>query len=313
MTDRGIPTLAFDLFVNAQSVQTINLRDVFAGKLPETPHPVLTEPFPYPFCSSPIHVPEISPEALRAKHSGQPDPDDGLCYSTDHGPEGLAVGYVTVDLVRRCSNALPSDPEYFEGSEQVAGTRNVLWGDQFFVDAGQDFAQGLEAVAIPADVGTAEPAKTFYRSFASGGEDARAMLPTTHLARAATEGTFDGDTDLLIWIEQTRTTEPVACDAPAFDECPVTLDASFVAERGSDAVEHFTVDSPPISARWSVGDPELPVTAPFTVAELRAHDPTEFCILSAPPPGFSPQMSVGTVMKAFGRFSVGFRGVGLPE
>lgn len=93
----------------------------------------------------------------------------------------------------------------------------------------------------------------------------------------------------------------------------MALMASFVAERGSDAVAHFIVDSPPNSARWSVGGPELPVSTPFTVAELRAHDPTDFCTLGAPPPGFSPQMSASTVMKAFGRFSVGFRGVGLPE
>ena len=49
-----------------------------------------------------------------------------------------------------------------------------------------------------------------------------------------------------------------------------------------------------------------------TVAEVRAFDHRAFC--GGVPPTPAPlQMSVSTVMKTFGRFSVGFRGVGLPD
>jgi len=309
-TDRGIPTLAFDLVLNGESVQTMNLRDVFAGNLPETPVPVLVEPHPYPGCQTPVHVPAVSPEVLRAKHSGEPVPGDRLCYSTGRNAEGIAVGYVTVDVARRCSTALPSDPEYFEGDDRIVGTRNVLWGDQFFVNGEQDFAQGFEAVVVPADLEKAEAGKTFYRKFTASGADARAMLPRRHLVRASTQGTFDGGTDFLLWIEDVRHREPRACDAGP-EACPIHLEASFVAERGSDAVEGATVLSPPVSGRFAVGGPELPVTAPFTVAHLGASDPTEHCDFTGVPlGGVSLQMSASTVMKAFGRFSVGFRGVG---
>ncbi|MFP3940377.1 MAG: hypothetical protein ACLF0P_08720 [Thermoanaerobaculia bacterium] len=310
-TDRGIPTLAFDLFLNARSVQTINLRNVFSGVLPETPHSTLTEPDPYPFCQTPLHLPEISPEVLRAQHSGEPVPGDGMCYST--GRSDLAVGYLTVDVVRRCSRRFPSDPSYFGDFDQIIGTRNVLWGDQFFVDGQEDFAQGFQAVAISADVLNAEPGKTFYRKFAPDGEDARAMLPAAHLARATTGGTFDGGTDFLVWIEDPRLSEPFSCDSPPMADCPHKLRASFTEERGSDTPELFTISSPPVTGRWAVGGPELPVATPFTVAELSGEDPTNLCLRDPPPKAVPLQMSVSGVVKAFGRFSVGIRGAALPE
>lgn len=335
-TDRGIPTLAFDLVLNPGSVETFNLRDVFAGVLPQTPAPTEGEPHPFPGCATPIQVPEVSPAELRAKHSGRPAPGDGLCYSTGRLPEDLVAGYMTVDVVKRCSDALPSDPEYFEGDDPIASTRNVLWGDQFFVDTGESFAQGFEAVVIPADLAKAGPSRTFYRRFTQNGADARLMLPTTHLARATTESGFEGETDLLLWIEDLREPQPVACaDPPAEGDCPPppVLHVTFTEERGSDAFEEITISSPPVAGRFRVGGPELLVTAASTVARLHALDPMVRCqygggkldiekagLADVSSEGkLSPaidaplQMSVSTVTKALGRFSVGYRGVGLAD
>lgn len=67
-----------------------------------------TDPFPSPTLSPAIV------EHLRKAHTGKASPLlGGLCAGADYGDgDELARGYVTVDLVRWCSSALPSDAGY---------------------------------------------------------------------------------------------------------------------------------------------------------------------------------------------------------
>jgi len=180
-TDWGIPTLAFDLHLPGDAVQTLNLRDVFRnGRLPVT-----GEGASFPSCASPIETPPLGPArraALRAQHSGQPNPDDGLCYGSTRRPPSIATGFVTVDLVHQCTDGLayPTalDTRYFAADGTgLAASRNVLFGDYFYVDAPGNHAQGLDAVPVVADgeIG-AELGNGFYKGEAGRGED-RAPIP----------------------------------------------------------------------------------------------------------------------------------------
>ena len=131
-TDWGVPTLAFDVYLAADDLQTINLRDVFAGTLPTTGGPG------FPGCTDPVTNPALGPEevaALRRQHTGQPD-GEGLCFGRGRLGPGVANGYLTVDALNRCAATprYPSDDGYFEaGGSGVASNDNVLYGDFFYV------------------------------------------------------------------------------------------------------------------------------------------------------------------------------------
>ncbi len=69
-TDWGLPTLAFDLFLAANDVQSVNLRDLFAGALP------VTGGGSFAGCTNPLTLPTLDATALatlRRQHTGQPD------------------------------------------------------------------------------------------------------------------------------------------------------------------------------------------------------------------------------------------------
>src|SRR3954470_13437399 len=88
-TDLGVPTLAFDLYLTGYDVQTLNLRDVFAGRLPGTadfthdpqdtvsPKGSLSQDVGVPGCDGLLPPPPLSAEVvdhLSRAHQGLPSP-----------------------------------------------------------------------------------------------------------------------------------------------------------------------------------------------------------------------------------------------
>lgn len=162
-SDWGIAVFAFYVYLPAKATQRIDLADVLIdGKLPSTGAGVspigdfdsVGTALPYPNCNNtadpanglPV-TPNLSPSALnnlRARLSGQVSPGDGLCWAFNHG-DGMARGYVTIDNVLECSNALPTDPGY---PVFALNLENVLEGGFEFRDPLNNFAQGGRAVAI---------------------------------------------------------------------------------------------------------------------------------------------------------------------
>ncbi len=205
-TDWGVPTLTFDLFLAADDVQSINLRDVFNGVLPQTGGGSFTglrepvgaagprRPPPSPSCAS------STPE--------QPDAD-GNCSGSGRAGANVATGFVTIDAAQACSTLItyPGHAGYFAaGGTGIASNANLLVGDFFLVDASQDFAQGNEAVHIVADEARfgGQPA-TFYGAWvAHSGVDARSPLGTRYRARYLNGGAFSGGTDLIAWLRAQR-------------------------------------------------------------------------------------------------------------
>ncbi len=196
-TDWGLPTVSFDLYLRRTDMQTINLRDFFAtGAAPVTRPPAGV----FSGCGSSLGGAVVNAATLREEHTGA---SGASCWSSSRSDRTLATGYVTADIVKRCSppSVNPASPVYFFGSLGVSTTDNRLWGDFILVDPSQNFASGQAAVAIVADPSAFGPGDyTFYGRYVNfNGSDKRRPLARNWNARYLTGGAFDGGTQLLVW------------------------------------------------------------------------------------------------------------------
>ena len=235
-TDQSIPTLDFDIYLTGYDVQTINIRDIFNGNLPRTADAgsdpgdtishkgSLSQDINFPGATGPCANPYPATGALsatlidhiRKSHTGLSSALYGGCSGANYG-DNIARGYITVDTVNSCNLSFPSDAGYFT---TLATNQNVLWGDVFYVNPGQNFASGNTIVHIEACTGNPVPAYQGYVgngatqcpfSFAAGdytfygrynavaGQDQREPLATTFASRYINGGNFTGGTDLIVW------------------------------------------------------------------------------------------------------------------
>jgi len=314
-TDRGIATLAFDLYLTPNDVQTINLRDIFlAGALPQSGGPG------FDGCATPITLPPLGAlerAVLRNQHTGQPAGEAGNCWSSGAGG-ALALGFVTVDSANVCSESirLPSDAGYFvNGGAGVASNENRLYGDFFLVDSPEDFAQGGEAVHLRADATRFGPdlLPTFYESATFLRNDNRAPLPTRHRTRFLNGGLFDGGTDLLLFVPYPgwASGAPTACELPFGSACH-QLRFRSANEAGVTQEPYFVTDEQyggSVTARLSVGP------APIVVGSAFGHlDVDNQEVLACDTPATDTERLQAFVMpihSAEGRLSVGLNAVAL--
>jgi hypothetical protein len=229
-TDWAVPTLAFDVYLRGFDVQTVNLRDVFNGYVPSTGMGV--DLSSYPFCQvlHPAHPnPVLTPNEitqLRAYHTGTGGPMDPRCAGERY-PDGLARGYVTMDVVDECSGVEAIDPiftpanttyPYFADGGNPAGigtTDNVLWGDVLYVDVSRNFAQGMETVGLWADstLFSGNDIFTFYGRYSGwDGRDDRVPLPYRWDQRFLNGGVFAGGANMIVWRDtESASATPVPC------------------------------------------------------------------------------------------------------
>jgi hypothetical protein len=264
-TDESIPTLDFDVFLTGYDVQTISMRDIFNGILPrtadngvdpDTPGPTATAisnqgslSLPdaigdadfagtsgpcgglstlYPAAPTPALTPTLIAH-IRASHTGNSSPVYGGCVGLNYG-DNVARGYITVDNVNQCNLQFPSSTGYFApGGTGLANNNNTLWGDYFYVNDGENFAQGETLVHIEACSTVPPPSTcatnpigicqtgpsvgqnaddcpfvpgdyTYYgRYVAAAATDQREPLATNFATRYINGGAFTGGTDLIVW------------------------------------------------------------------------------------------------------------------
>jgi hypothetical protein len=257
------------------------------------------------------------------------------CVGVAYG-DNIARGYVTVDVVNQCNLDFPSTPGYFTS---VADFRNILWGDYFYVEPGENFAQGETLVHIEAcqpGNGFIGPVGngagycpfgvgdfTFYARYVSDtGADQREGLASEFAVRYITGGTFSGGTDYIVW-RDSRSTDIIGGSCPAendFAWYPLNqeLVVAFDEEENSEelCVTESDVSPPtggqqtcfPIEAgRYNVSDSAVPgsqtlgPTADFGWMFL------DLDLATAQP----SQAWVTAVMSAEGRFAVGFDAIQL--
>ena len=372
-TDESIPTLDFDVYLTGYDVQTINVCDIFNGNLPRTATPgqdpvdaispspppgaaqaAAPQEFQFPACAGflPYTNPALSATLLnhiRNAHTGGPSTVfGGRCSGFDYG-DNIARGYITVDDVTQCSLEFPSSPAYFAG---IADFDNVLWGDYFYVNNAENFAQGETLVHIeacePGDgyigfVGTGTSGVntcpfgagdyTFYGRYVAGlGTDQREALATQFATRFINGGVFDGGTSLYVWRDAKTTVGapgapngPFTCggnatwfplnqaDVVAFDEQENPTNLCFQGDNVSPAIGGADTCFPLETQCVDLQGGNIPGDNPTPPAEFG----WMFLNLNTTVAGglFNPtaQAWVTAVMDADGRFSVGFDAIKLDQ
>jgi hypothetical protein len=335
-SDQSIPVLDFDVYLTGYDVQTISLRDVlFSGNLPETasaaqdlpddsisPQGPLSDDDPFPGCGGtlPYNNPALNPAFrahLQAILQGLPSPSfPGRCYGSKT-QDGILRGYVTVDTVSTCNIFFPS--QLASGYDSVLLDDNVLWGDYFYVNDVENFAQGETLVHIEACPTCFVPGDhTFYGRYAGGAAiDAREALPTTMAARYLNGGGFTGGTDFLVWREggDQTTAQNYACTQPGPTWFPLPATQIGVFDETEQVV---TTENCPSGFDCGV-DIVIPNEAQRVDVETELLTPFDFGwaylnLQWGPLPAYQDnfaQMWLTTVMDASGLFSVGFDGVQL--
>jgi hypothetical protein len=363
-SDLSLPVLDFNVYLTGYDIQPINMRDVLdlilprtAGpatdpdqpdlgltdtvsnngpfSLPEVNFPLCDQQLPYPTTS--ISVP-ISNDVKNALTGNPVAGRDGLCFGVNHG-DNIARGYVTVDNVDRCSLQFPGDPNYFvNGGAGVALNDNVLWGNFYFVDPTNNFAQGDTMVHIEADGLNPETATdgqyTFYGRYTDvpwDASDNREPLVSTFAARYLQNAAFTGGTDFICWRDskhdQQQDLAPqqgFVCGGPNDPPFPFPMGQEsiiiFDEKENPDIPEQIQISPQPEQGevtpcpwetqRVTVGGPTLPVpfSSGWIYLNLNVGDTASGQPLEDP---FSSQNWVGVIASAEGRFSVGFQAIAL--
>jgi hypothetical protein len=344
-SDLSVHMLDFNVYLTGYDVQTINLRDIIVnGDLPRTasagqdptntisPKGPFSQDINFASCNGILPIPNLSTlgppylQHLQQGLTGNASPIlGGLCAGQKLG-DNIARGYVTVDTVNQCSFLFPGDPGYFAaGGTGIATNQNVLWGDYFFVNTGENFAQGellahIEASAT--DPRTTTPGLyTFYGRYVGWtAADNREALATTFATRYINGGIFNGGTDLLVWRDSKVNQQAFSCASkpawyPLAQEQIVVFDEQEQVDlppvcHVSPCVPDELTPFPAEAQRTHVGGDDLPVPFEFGWIFLNLNT----AVAGNPNPPIDPaeaQAWVVTTMSASGRFSVGFDAIQL--
>lgn len=352
-SDLSVPVLDFNVYLTGYDVQSINLRDIIQrGILPKTasagqdtgenePNPAPTpgaisnqgafsEDIDIDSCDGGLPLPDLPQffiDHLQASLTGEFSSILNGCAGLDRG-DLIARGYVTVDTVSNCSLRFPGDPGYFaSGGLGDATNQNVLWGDVFYVEEGESFAQGETLVHIEADASNPETSVpgeyTFYGRYTGWtAADNREPLATNFATRFVEGGAFDGGSQLLVWRDSKVAQGAFKCGIlpvwyPLGQEAIVVFD-----EQENPTIAQTLPVSPqppgetitpfPAEAqRVVVGGPALPVAPDFGWLYLNLNTSVTPAGANPPEDPAAAQAWVTTLMSAEGRFSVGFDAVQL--
>jgi hypothetical protein len=366
-TNLSVPTFTFNVYLTGYDVQTINLRDIFVnGVLPQTasaaqdPGDAISPngefsgaDVTFPNCQNQLPPPSFAQVLaahggnpafdykthLQRAHTGKSSAVLGNKCAAGNFPDRIARGYITVDTVNSCTLKFPSDAGYFvTGGVGDATNQNVLWGDYFYVNPGENFAQGETLVHIEAAPGTGTSASwgtytpdpettvagqyTFYGRYVNWtAADNREPLATNFAVRYLAGGAFTGGTDLIVWRDSKVKQDPFTCvvnggTRPAW--IPLGQEAVVIFDEQENASLPPSVPFGP--------PPALPGLLPFPIEAQRTQMnssllPVPFNFgwlylnlnVSVPLAGNNPpedptasQAWVTVVHDAEGRFSVGY-------
>jgi len=339
-SDLGVATFGFNVYLTGYDVSTINLRDIFVnGTLPlsasagqdpsdqRSPKGSFSQDINFASCSGilpPPPMPAIYVQHLQLAHTGMQDTfTPGQCAGLKYF-DGIARGYVTVDTVNSCTLSSPSDPNYFSSP---ATFQNVLWGDVFYVDPGQNFASGDATVQIESDLTNPETSAagqyTFYGRYVNWlALDHREPLPTVSSARFLQGGAFSGGTDLVAWRDPKVNQTAFNCNNSNNTQKPGWFPLGqqeiviFDEQEQPLLVQQFpffpqpppvsTVPFPAAVTKYHVGDSTMPV--PFQFGWIRLNLNTTVPSAGSVPPE-APYLSqnwVTVTHSANGRYSVGY-------
>lgn len=231
-TDYGFPAMTFHVYLTGYDVQSLNLYDIIKlGQIAPTrgtgfedtgsPEGDFSDDNPRVDENScrnlPMQLPSVYLTRMQQAFTAGTVPALGNLPACSNigGTHVNAVGYATIDVVRKCDGRQPHEPAYFTDTILFD---NVLMGEYLQVNGIENSAQGAPAVhvrAIP-EGGTAAQrlatpasyivnfARTFYGRFQSNAApsfDARQPLPSLFAARYIDGGAGSFATTMKIWRE----------------------------------------------------------------------------------------------------------------
>jgi hypothetical protein len=354
-SDLSVPTANFNIYLTGYDVQTINMRDIFNGLLPLTadlardpgdtisPQGQFSDDVTFPGCGGPpvallppTPVPAGFTTHLANAHTGKgsaflPVGGNPGCAGQNLG-DSIARGYVVINQLNACTLVFPHEPGYFvAGGTGLAGNQNVLWGDYFYVNDGQNFAQGNPLVHIEADATNPETSVpgeyTFFgRYVAWTAADNREPLATNFATRFLNGGSFTGNTDLITWRDSKVSQGAFTCPAvagirPAWYPMGQEQIVIFDEEENPDIPPSLPIGPPPPNQsiipfpaeanRTRLDAGELVPAFPFGWLYLNLNQSNAAAGANPPEDPLASQAFVGVVMDAEGRFSVGFSAITL--
>lgn len=335
-SDWSVPIIDFDIYLTGYDVQTINMRDILNGVLPQTgPTNSVSNLGDFSFgqlvgvngasCGvSPGVPPVYNPldpvfvDQIQKALTGQALPaglQAGLCAGANHG-DNVARGYITIDSVQDCNALFPTQAGYHG---VLTDNRNILWGDYFHVDSDNNFAQGDTLVHIEAgtSLGDFAPSgNTFYGRYVAAGGDAslREPLPNTYATRYLQGGIFDGGTSLAVWRSPfSEAASPVSCGSGGPAAWYPMGQAQIVVfdEEENPLTQSGTASGAPVEQQspFPLETQLVPVAGNITIGA-----PFGWFYLNLDVPGILTgydQAWVTPIMSALGRFSVGFDAIAL--
>jgi hypothetical protein len=341
-SDLSVPVLDFNVYLTGYDVQSINMRDILAGNLPQTasagqdpndtisPKGQFSQDINFASCQGQLPtgaLPASFVTHLQTSLTGQFSSLLGGCAGLAYG-DNIARGYVTVDTVNNCTLRFPGDLGYFAaGGTGDATNQNVLWGDYFFVNSATNRADGETLVHIEASATNPETSLsgqyTFYgRYVAFSAADNREPLATNFAVRFLNGGPFSGGTNLIAWRDSKVRQGAFKCGTtPAwyplgqeqiviFDEqehpsVPTTIPVSPQPPQSG------IIPFPAETQSTAVGGAAFPV--PFRFGWIFLNLNTTVAAAGSVPPEdpAAAQAWVEAVMSALGRYSVGFDAIKL--
>jgi len=341
-SDLSVPTFDFNIYLTGYDVQTVSIRDIFNGTVPRTasdgqdptdtisPQGDFSQDINFASCSGqlpPPAVPASFVTHLRASHTGLFSAILNGCAGRAFG-DNIARGYVTVDTVNNCTLRFPGDAGYFaSGGTGDATNQNVLWGDYFYVNSGENFAQGETLAHVEASATNPETSVagqyTFYGRYVNWtAADNREPLSTNFAARYINGGAFTGGTDYIVWRDSKVDQNAFKCGTtpawyPLSEEQIVIFDEQETPELqqvppfSPPPPGDFLIPFPAESQRTAVDGEDFPVSFDFGWIFMNLNTTVAAAGSNPPEDPAAAQAWVTVVMDASGRFSVGFDAIQL--
>ena len=341
-TNVSVPTLDFNIYLTGYDVQTLNVRDIFNGSVPRTasdgqdpadtisPQGDFSQDINFASCTGqlpPPTVPASLVNHIRAAHTGRGSAIF-LGFCSGAGFDNIARGYITVDTVSNCTLRFPGDAGYFaSGGTGDATNQNVLWGDYFYVNSDENFAQGETLVHIEASATNPETSVpgqyTFYGRYVNWtAADNREPLSSVFAARFINGGAFTGGTDFIVWRDSKVDQNPFLCNTlPSWYRLGAEQIAIFDEQEIPEVLQVSPFSPPPLvedlvpfpseAQRTAIDGVDFPVSFDFGWVFMNLNNTVAAAGSNPPEDPAAAQAWVTVVMDASGRFSVGYDAIQL--
>jgi len=148
-SDLGVPVFGFNVYLTGYDMETVDMRRVLTGTLPQTatagqdpqdtisPKGSLSQDINYASCNGVLPPAALNAgqiASLQASLTGNPSAANaGQCAGVNHS-DNIARGYVTIDQVNGCTTQNPGDAGYFGGQNPTAVNTNNLTGEVFYTN-----------------------------------------------------------------------------------------------------------------------------------------------------------------------------------